>query len=77
MSEAIEIHNQIIRDNIKITGGFEVKTEGDSFMVAFHSPVSAVWWCLFVQEALVNANWPEELLKCSYSKEEFDEHGNR
>lgn len=58
MSAAMEIHNSILRDNLTLTGGYEVKTEGDSFMVAFHSPISAVWWCLFVQEALVAANWP-------------------
>ncbi len=70
MGEAIEIHNSVIRTNLKITGGnsdtkiylicigYEVKTEGDSFMVAFHSPVSAMWWCIFVQEGLLHANWP-------------------
>ena len=58
MGEAIELHNNIMRSNLKTTGGYEVKTEGDSFMVAFHSPVSAVWWTLFVQEALLNAPWP-------------------
>jgi adenylate cyclase len=56
----MEMHNNILRENLKLTGGYEVKTEGDSFMVAFHSPVSAVWWCLFAQEALLNANWPSK-----------------
>lgn len=45
-------------------------------MVAFHSPVSAVYWCLFVQEALLNAPWPGTYtevphcvfsLRCSFS----------
>jgi class 3 adenylate cyclase len=62
MSEAMEIHNNIMRSNLKVTGGYEVKTEGDSFMVAFHSPVSAVWWCLFVQEGLLHAQWPRKIM---------------
>lgn len=68
MSEAMEVHNSTIREKILLTGGYEVKTgedsaksdllEGDSFMVAFPSAVSAVWFCLFVQEALLHAKWP-------------------
>jgi ABC-type dipeptide/oligopeptide/nickel transport system ATPase subunit len=60
--------------------GYEVKTEGDAFMVreslvqprraphsmqtaqvAFQDPVNAVNWCLDVQQALLQAPWPEQL----------------
>lgn len=32
--------------------GYEVSTEGDAFLVAFHEPFDAVAWCLCVQLAL-------------------------
>ena len=35
MRSAIKIHNTIMRRQLRITGGYEVKTEGDAFMVAF------------------------------------------
>ena len=34
MRSAIKIHNTIMRRQLRITGGYEVKTEGDAFMVA-------------------------------------------
>ncbi len=35
--EVLREHNAIIREQIKAHGGFEVKSEGDGFMVAFQS----------------------------------------
>eukprot|EP00754_Rhynchopus_humris_P024710 Rhum_TRINITY_DN14911_c0_g1::Rhum_TRINITY_DN14911_c0_g1_i4::g.127113::m.127113 len=35
MADAIRVHNRVIRDCIRAHGGYEVKTMGDSFMVAF------------------------------------------
>jgi hypothetical protein len=32
--------------------GYEVSTEGDAFLAAFHEPFDAVAWCLSVQIAL-------------------------
>lgn len=32
--------------------GYEVSTEGDAFLVAFHEPFDAAAWCLCVQLAL-------------------------
>ena len=49
----------------------------DSFMIAFKNPVSAVLFCLAVQEALMEAPWPEELLQhpdgCEYRNESSGE----
>ncbi|KIY91819.1 hypothetical protein MNEG_16144 [Monoraphidium neglectum] len=42
--------------------GYEVSTEGDAFLVAFHEPFDAAAWCLAVQIALHYAPWPERLL---------------
>eukprot|EP00163_Fabomonas_tropica_P014565 TRINITY_DN2648_c1_g1_i8.p1 TRINITY_DN2648_c1_g1~~TRINITY_DN2648_c1_g1_i8.p1 ORF type:complete len:1287 (-),score=269.70 TRINITY_DN2648_c1_g1_i8:68-3928(-) len=58
MREALDIHNEIFRDYIHEFGGYEVKTEGDSFMIAFSDAWKAVRFCCEVQEALVDATWP-------------------
>lgn len=50
-----------------LTGGYEVRTEGDSFMVAFHTQLSAIWWCLFVQQALIEGTTSKTHLKCEIS----------
>ncbi|KHC71979.1 adenylate cyclase [Candida albicans SC5314] len=63
MRSAIKIHNTIMRRQLRITGGYEVKTEGDAFMVAFPSPTAALLWCFQVQQNLVTADWPSEILE--------------
>jgi class 3 adenylate cyclase len=40
-----------------------VTTEGDSFTVAFHEPFDAVAWALALQTALMEVDWPKQLLK--------------
>ncbi len=62
MRAALEIHDRILRTLLLSSSGYEVKTQGDSFMVAFPTVVDAVRWCLDVQEVLLAAPWPEELL---------------
>lgn len=37
-------------------------TQGDSFLIAFHTPKDALGYCLAVQSDLLQAPWPEELL---------------
>lgn len=61
MRSAIKTHNDIMRRNLRIFGGYEVKTEGDAFMVAFPTPISALVWCMSVQLKLLDAEWPEEI----------------
>lgn len=39
-------------------------------MIAFQSPLQAVHWCMFVQEALLVADWPPALLQNEHSREE-------
>lgn len=58
---ALVVHSEIARRAIAEAGGYEVKTEGDSFMVAFADPLAAVRWCLVFQERLCQAAWPEDL----------------
>ena len=54
--EVLREHNAIIRDQIKANAGFEVKSEGDGFMVAFQSAGKALACASAIQKALVARN---------------------
>ncbi len=54
--EVLREHNAIIRDQIKAHAGFEVKSEGDGFMVAFQSAGRALTCASAIQKALVERN---------------------
>eukprot|EP00754_Rhynchopus_humris_P052058 Rhum_TRINITY_DN9896_c0_g1::Rhum_TRINITY_DN9896_c0_g1_i1::g.35440::m.35440 len=62
MSAALMTHNSTIRKTILVCGGYEVKTIGDAFMVAFSDLKSAVRFGLSAQLDLFNAAWPASLL---------------
>ncbi len=57
----LDRHNRIFREAIDEFGGYEVKTEGDAFMVAFQEAEPAVAMCLAVQERLYEAQWSDTL----------------
>eukprot|EP01064_Diplonema_japonicum_P004024 TRINITY_DN12660_c0_g1_i1.p1 TRINITY_DN12660_c0_g1~~TRINITY_DN12660_c0_g1_i1.p1 ORF type:complete len:1105 (+),score=201.25 TRINITY_DN12660_c0_g1_i1:36-3350(+) len=61
MSRALQMHNELVRDAIDAFDGYEVKTLGDAFMVAFASAAQAVKFSLHLQMQLLNLEWPEEL----------------
>jgi class 3 adenylate cyclase len=58
--EVLREHNAIIRDQIKAHGGFEVKSEGDGFMVAFQSAGKALACASAIQKMLVERNQSAE-----------------
>ncbi|GME89053.1 unnamed protein product [Ambrosiozyma monospora] len=75
MRSAIKVHNSIMRRQLRIIGGYEVKTEGDAFMVSFPTPTSALLWCFAVQLALLTTDeWPAEILASDQGCEVRDEH---
>ncbi|ODQ77915.1 hypothetical protein BABINDRAFT_163286 [Babjeviella inositovora NRRL Y-12698] len=76
MRSAIKIHNKVMRRQLRIVGGYEVKTEGDAFMVSFPTPSSALLWCLNVQLQLLREDWPAEILSSSEGHEVTDAEGN-
>ena len=61
MNDAMEIHNEVLRDACAETEGYEVKTIGDSFMVSFAKPGPAAAFALKVQEDLSVRKWPPGL----------------
>ncbi|KAJ7587170.1 nucleotide cyclase [Mycena floridula] len=72
MPTAVRIHNSLLRRQLRFCGGYEVKTEGDSFMCSFPTSVSALRWCLAVQQQLLEEEWPLEILECPDGQPIFD-----
>ena len=62
MKPALSLHNELLRRLIKKWNAYEVKTEGDSFMIAFPNPTVALNWTLDVQAQLLLVAWPEAIL---------------
>ncbi|KAF0980605.1 hypothetical protein FDP41_013088 [Naegleria fowleri] len=72
MQQSIKVHNDIMRQVLDETEGFEVKTEGDAFMCAFHTTEDAVEFALRAQLRLLEAEWPEHLYDFDPGRIEFD-----
>ncbi|KAJ7782580.1 adenylate cyclase [Mycena maculata] len=75
MPTAMRLHNSLLRRFLRLCGGYEVKTEGDSFMCSFPTALAAVWWCMTVQVELLSVAWPLEILECADGKAVYDEEG--
>ncbi|KAF2158037.1 PP2C-domain-containing protein [Myriangium duriaei CBS 260.36] len=76
MRAAIKMHNEVMRRHLRIIGGYEVKTEGDAFMVAFPTVTSALLWCFTIQSQLLELEWPQEILNSPHCQEVLDAEGN-
>lgn len=76
MRSAIRMHNELMRRQLRIIGGYEVKTEGDAFMVAFRTVTSALLWCFTIQSQLLEVPWPQEILDSVHGQEVVDADGN-
>ena len=75
MPTAIRLHNSLLRRQLRLCGGYEVKTEGDAFMCSFPTTLAAVWFCLTVQNQLLKEQWPAEILECEDGEPVYDEGG--
>ncbi|KAF9585578.1 cysteinyl-tRNA synthetase [Lunasporangiospora selenospora] len=62
MAIAIKEHFILMRRQLRSIGGYEVKNEGDALMASFSSVPAAMLWCFKVQELLVMADWPQDVL---------------
>ena len=76
MPTAMRLHNNLLRRQLRICGGYVVKTEGDAFMCSFPTTLAALWWSLTVQVQLMHEPWPLEILECEEGKEVWDTEGN-
>lgn len=59
---SLRAHDAILRAALHRNGGYEVKTEGDAFMIAFPDAIQATRFCLDAQRALHEHPWSPELL---------------
>ena len=50
MDEAISVHDKLLRSHLREYSGYEVATEGDAFLIAFHEATDAIKWCIAVQK---------------------------
>ncbi|KAJ9475071.1 Adenylate cyclase [Pseudozyma hubeiensis] len=75
MQTAMRLHNYLLRRQLRTIGGYEVKTEGDAFMVSFPSVSAALLWCFTVQQQLLHEDWPREILDSEDGKEVYDQSG--
>ncbi|KAG5938880.1 hypothetical protein E4U59_003534 [Claviceps monticola] len=75
MRSAIKLHNEVMRRQLRRIGGYEVKTEGDAFMVSFPTATSALLWCFAVQMELLEVNWPSEVLNSSSCQPIYEKDG--
>ncbi|KAJ9607255.1 hypothetical protein H2200_008328 [Cladophialophora chaetospira] len=76
MRSAIMMHNELMRRQLRIIGGYEVKTEGDAFMVSFPTVTSALLWCFSCQSHLLELPWPQEILETVHCQEKLDSDQN-
>jgi class 3 adenylate cyclase len=63
MNQALDLHNEVIRKAIQDYSGYEVKTQGDSFFVVFQNPLCGVFWAIDIQDRLLRAKWPIEVVE--------------
>lgn len=54
--ERLREHNSMVRDQLAKHGGFEVKTQGDGFMVAFSDVVAALACAVDIQKEIAEDN---------------------
>ena len=71
MTKSLDIHHNVIRKVIERHNGYEVKTIGDSFMVALGSADAAVRLANDIQQDLLDADWPTELANMPGGCSEF------
>ncbi|KAG2431809.1 hypothetical protein HXX76_009304 [Chlamydomonas incerta] len=62
MDVVLKLHHGIIRAVLSEHDGYESATEGDSFILAFATPQSAIDFATSCQVALLKADWPPALL---------------
>lgn len=78
MAAAIATHDAFMRRTLQRAYGYEVTTEGDAFIVAFHSATDAMDWVMAVQRGLLRLPWPEELLlECTLGSVATVTHGGQ
>ncbi len=61
MAQAVEIHDQLVRQSVEAHGGHVFSTAGDSFAAAFHRPAEGLAAAIDAQLAVAAQKWPGDL----------------
>lgn len=75
MKRAMVMHNELIEKSAPTFQGYEVKFNGDGYMIAFPSASSALSWCLVMQKEFLKIDWPEQILSSRLASEIKDKDG--
>lgn len=57
----LEAHNTIVRQARERYSGYEIRSEGDAFFLAFGAAIDAVQCAVEAQVALIRHSWPETI----------------
>jgi adenylate cyclase len=72
MRVAVREHNNIMRRNLRHCNGYEIKTEGDAFIVAFSDLLDAIRWTMTSQLQLLETDWPQDIIE---TRDGMEVHG--
>jgi hypothetical protein len=75
MRRAMKEHDRILRSTIAAHRGYEIKTEGDAFFIAFKHPLVAVKFSVQARLALLAADWPKLLVDSEIAPTEVGSDG--
>ena len=59
---ALRLHDKVLREAMRLHGGYEVKSENGAFMLAFGTAHDALEFVADAQRRLLCADWSQELL---------------
>eukprot|EP01012_Entosiphon_sulcatum_P005933 TRINITY_DN12765_c0_g1_i1.p1 TRINITY_DN12765_c0_g1~~TRINITY_DN12765_c0_g1_i1.p1 ORF type:complete len:824 (-),score=120.43 TRINITY_DN12765_c0_g1_i1:216-2687(-) len=62
MRSALRLHHTVLRQSLSVFKAYEVKTEGDAFMIATWRTLDALNFCTTTQMKLLEAPWHQDLL---------------
>ncbi|EFC44887.1 predicted protein, partial [Naegleria gruberi] len=76
MKISLNLHNVLLRKLLEEYQGYEIKTQGDSFMVAFKDYLNAIRWMLRSQSELMKLDWPTNVMNFKETAFKVDKFGN-
>ena len=62
----LEMHNHLVRTQLELFGGYEVKFENFEFLLTFQTLEKAMDWCSSFHTASLNVTWPEEIVRSKW-----------
>eukprot|EP00744_Colponema_vietnamica_P003297 GILI01005074.1.p1 GENE.GILI01005074.1~~GILI01005074.1.p1 ORF type:complete len:898 (+),score=126.52 GILI01005074.1:189-2696(+) len=72
MSQALTVHHMLIRGLIAKHKGYEVKTVGDCFMIAFKEPEDAVALAKELQVSFLEYDWGSSFIDTAYTEMDWE-----